>query len=50
MIEPDFENQVVEGTFFIKGRITLVVLVCAAIKLYFDEDIRHFLKRFKREE
>lgn len=50
VIEPDFENQVVEGTFFIKGRITLVVLVCAAIKLYFDEDIRHFLKRFKREE
>ena len=49
-IEPDFENQVVEGTVFIKGRITIFVLVCVAIKLYFDEDIRHFLKRFKREE
>lgn len=49
-IEPDFENQVMEGTVFIKGRITIFVLVCAAIKLYFDEDIRYFLKRFKREE
>ncbi len=46
-IEPDFENQVVEGTVFIKGRITVFVLLCAAIKLYFDDDIRHFLKRFK---
>lgn len=50
MIEPDFENQVMEGTVFLKGRITLFVLLYAAIKLYFDEDIRHFLKRFKREE
>ena len=46
-IEPDFENQVAEGTLFIKGRITIFVLLYAAIKLYFDEDIRHFLKRFK---
>ena len=50
MIEPDFENQVIEGSFFVKGRITIFVLICVAVKLYFDEDIRHFLKRFKREE
>ena len=50
MIEPDFEKQVLEGTVFIKGRITIFVLLCVAIKLYFDENIRHFLKRFKREE
>ena len=49
-IAPDFENQVIEGTFSVKGRITVFVLLCAAIKLFFDEDIRHFLKRFKREE
>ncbi len=49
-IEPDFENQVYEGTIFIKGRITVFVLLWAAIKLYFDEDIKHFLKRIKREE
>lgn len=49
-IEPDFENQVFEGTFSIKGRITIFVLLYAAVKLYFDNDIRYFLKRFKREE
>lgn len=50
IIEPDFENQVVEGKFFLKGRITVFVLLHAVIKIYFDKNIRYFLKRFKREE
>lgn len=49
-IEPDFENQVFEGNFSMKGRVTVFVLVYVAVKLYFDENIRYFLKRFKREE
>lgn len=49
-IEPDFENKVFEGTFDIKGRITLFVLLKVVWTLYFDNDIRYFLKRFKREE
>lgn len=49
-IEPDFENQILEGNFKLKGRITVFVLLRVAIKLYFDKDIRYFLKRFKREE
>lgn len=49
-IEPDFEKQTVEGTVFIKGRVTLFVLLYAAVKLYFDQDIRHFVRRFKKEE
>lgn len=47
-IEPDFENQVFEGSFFVKGRVTLFVLLYVAVKLYFDENIRYFLKRFKK--
>lgn len=50
IIEPDFENQVFEGNFFLKGRITVFVLLYAVIKIYFDKNIRYFLKRFKREE
>lgn len=49
-IEPDFENRILEGNFKLKGRITVFVLLRVAIKLYFDKDIRYFLKRFKREE
>lgn len=50
VIEPDFENQVLEGKLFLKGRITVFVLLYAVIKIYFDKNIRYFLKRFKREE
>lgn len=50
IIEPDFENQILEGTFTIKGRVTAFVMLRAAIKIYFDKNIRYFLKRFKREE
>ena len=50
VIEPDFENQVLEGKFFLKGRITIFVLLHAVIKIYFDKNLRYFLKRFKREE
>ncbi len=50
IIEPDFENQVLEGKLFLKGRITVYVLLYAVIKIYFDKNIRYFLKRFKREE
>lgn len=49
-IEPDFENQVLAGKFVLKGRITVFVLLHAVIKIYFDKNIRYFLKRFKREE
>lgn len=50
IIEPDFENQVLKGKLFLKGRITVFVLLYAVIKIYFDKNIRYFLKRFKREE
>ncbi len=49
-IQPDFESKVLEGNFFFKGRITLFVLVYVALKIYFDNNVRYFLKRFKREE
>ncbi|MDE6608855.1 MAG: DUF2953 domain-containing protein [Lachnospiraceae bacterium] len=50
VIEPDFENQILEGKLFLKGRVTVFVLLRAVIKIYFDKNIRYFLKRFKREE
>ena len=50
VIEPDFENQVLEGKLFLKGRVTVFVLLYAVLKIYFNKNIRYFLKRFKREE
>ena len=48
-IEPDFEEQIVEGETYIKGRIFVIVLLVAAWKLYFDKDLRKMLKSLKKE-
>lgn len=48
-IQPDFEQQIIEGELLIKGRIT----VCKALKtawiIYFNKDLRRLIKLFKRE-
>lgn len=49
-LEPDFENPVLKGTFFCRGRITVFVLLRAAWILYFDKNIRTFLRLWKKEE
>ncbi len=48
-VQADFEEKVFEGDFFIKGRITIFVLVRVACKIMLNKDVKHFLKRFKRE-
>lgn len=49
-IQSDFENQVVEGDFYMKGKIRAIVLLMAALKLYMNKDIKHLLRLLKREE
>lgn len=49
LITPDFEQQIVEGDLFIKGKITVFKLLKAAWKIYFNRDIRRVLKLLKRE-
>lgn len=46
----DFENKVFEGDFFLKGGIMLYPLLLQAGKIYFDKQLRTFLKELKREE
>lgn len=48
-VVPDFERQIVEGSLFIKGKITIFVLVKCAWIIYFNKDIRKLIKLFKRE-
>lgn len=49
-INVDFENVVMEGNVFIKGRVTVFVLIKAAWKLYFNKDVKRMVKIFKNEE
>lgn len=46
----DFEEAVVEGTFFAKGRITVFTILVQAAKVFFDNQLRTFIKQLKREE
>lgn len=48
-ITPDFEQQVLEGELFIKGKITLFKAVKTAGIIYFNKDFRRLIKLFKRE-
>ena len=47
---PDFERNRIEGTVFIKGKIRLFTFIKAALRIYFNKDIRKLLKLFKKEE
>lgn len=47
---PDFENMVCSGSFFMKGNITVFVLLRAGWILYFDKNIRQVLATWKKEE
>lgn len=46
---PDFENQILEGQLFAKGRITAFRILKTAWIVYFNKDLRRLIKLFKRE-
>lgn len=48
-IAPDFENPIIEGTFYMKGRITVWKALKTAIKIYFNKDLRKVIQLFKKE-
>lgn len=48
-VTADFERQIVEGSLFVKGRITIFGLIKCAWIIYFNKDIRELIKLFKRE-
>ncbi len=48
-VVPDFERQIVEGSLFIKGKITIFGFLKSAWIVYFNKDIRELIKLLKRE-
>ena len=44
MIEPDFENKIYEGDFYLKGRITVFSFLKVAWVVLFDKDIKRLRK------
>jgi hypothetical protein len=48
-INPEFETAVMEGDFYLKGRICIISILKAACILYFNKNIKLLIKRLKRE-
>ena len=47
-INPVYDKEVIEGDLYIKGRISVFVLIRAAIKIYFNRDFKRMIKIFKK--
>lgn len=48
--ESEFDEELLEGNLFIKGKVTVIVLVIAAVRIYFNKNVRNLIKVLKREE
>lgn len=44
---PNFEERILIGSIFLKGRIRLLTLLIIGLKLYFNHHFRHLLNKFK---
>lgn len=49
-ITPDFENSVLEGDFYMKGKITVFKILKTAGKVYFNKDLRRVIRLLKRRQ
>lgn len=45
----DYDARHIEGELFVKGRIRAITLVRAAVKLYFNKDLRKIIHQMKKE-
>lgn len=50
IIIPEFDEEIIEGNLFLRGRIFIITLLIQGWKLYFNRDIRKVIKDFKREK
>ncbi|MCM1536975.1 MAG: DUF2953 domain-containing protein [bacterium] len=49
-ITPDFDEQCIRGSLYLKGRIRIFTLIRIAWRVYFNKDMKKFLHMLKREE
>lgn len=50
ILQPDFEKRVLEGRGYLRGRVTVFILLVAALRLYRDRNLRQLLRLLKKEE
>lgn len=48
-IQPEFDKEVIEGDFYLKGRINIYIFIQAICVFLFDKNIKHVIKHLKAE-
>jgi len=46
-IIPDFEEEVIKGNFYCRGRIQSIILLIIGVKLILNRDIKNLIKNFQ---
>lgn len=47
-VVPYFDEQIMKGHFYLKGRICVFTVLVIAIQFYFDKELRKLIRRVKR--
>ena len=47
-LQPDFDEEIIEGDFYLSGHIQLFFVVVIALKIYFNKKLKAVIGRFKR--
>lgn len=47
-LNPDFEQEILEGELFLKGHIRGIVFLCIAVRVLWNKDIRHMYRDGKQ--
>lgn len=50
VVEPDFENSILEGNIEIKGKITIFVILYAAARVYFNKNVKRLIRIYKKHK
>lgn len=48
-LQPEFEEKVIEGDVYIKGKITGIIFLIAGLKIALDKNIWRLIKLLKKE-
>ncbi len=47
-LQPDFDEEIIEGDFYLSGHIQLFFVVVIGLKIYFNKKLKTVIGRFKR--
>lgn len=50
LLHADFENKRIEAEGFLKGRVTIMILLIAGLRLYLNKNLKRVIRMLKKEE